>query len=176
MAGHSRWTQIKHKKSQDDARRSQLFAKLSQEIEAAARAGGADPSTNPHLASLIVEARKIQFPKENVASALVRAAKHAESVAGPTFWLEAYAPGGIAMLIEIDSGFKESVLPQLKQVLEEQGGKMARAGEVRWRFDANLNPNHTISASREASTGLKQCLRALQALDGVRTIVHNAAQ
>ena len=56
MAGHSKWANIKHRKGRQDAARGKLFAKLAKGIEAAARAGGGDPSMNAALNTAVAKA------------------------------------------------------------------------------------------------------------------------
>lgn len=174
MSGHSRWSQIKHKKSAADAKRSQLFAKLSREIEAAARGLGADPNANPRLASLIAEARKVQFPKEKIEAVLSRTRGQAEGEKD-LFWTEAYGPEGIALIIGIYQRGKEATLQKIKQILAASGGKLANPGEVRWQFKEDLAPLRSITPSPDAKIKAQECIAGLKALDGISRIVHNAA-
>ena len=46
MSGHSKWSTIKHKKGAADAKRGQLFTKLSKAIIVTTKEGGADPTAN----------------------------------------------------------------------------------------------------------------------------------
>ena len=50
MSGHSKWSSIKHKKGAADAKRGQLFSKLSRAIIVAAKEGGPDPARQPRAA------------------------------------------------------------------------------------------------------------------------------
>ena len=50
MSGHSKWSSIKHKKGAADAKRGQLFTKLTRALIVAAREGGPDPAANLALA------------------------------------------------------------------------------------------------------------------------------
>ena len=49
MSGHSKWANIKNQKGAADARRGQLFTKISREIILAVREHGSDPAGNPRL-------------------------------------------------------------------------------------------------------------------------------
>ena len=51
MAGHSKWSKVKHIKAVVDVRRGKLFSKFAKEITVAARLGGGDPDGNPRLRS-----------------------------------------------------------------------------------------------------------------------------
>ena len=42
MAGHSKWKNIQHRKSAQDAKRGKIFTKLIKELTVAARMGGGD--------------------------------------------------------------------------------------------------------------------------------------
>ncbi|MCX5718984.1 MAG: YebC/PmpR family DNA-binding transcriptional regulator, partial [Nitrospirae bacterium] len=53
MSGHSKWAQIKHKKSQVDAKKGKVFSKIAKEITVAARLGGGDLTGNPRLRTAI---------------------------------------------------------------------------------------------------------------------------
>src|ERR1700744_1136702 len=101
MAGHSKWSKVKHIKGPLDLKRGQLFSKLAKEITVAARMGGGDPGGNPRLRSAILAARAQSMPNDNIDRAIKRgtgegvdAANYEETV------YEAYAPGGVALIIE----------------------------------------------------------------------------
>ena len=64
MSGHSKWSTIKRAKEGKDAKRSNLFTKLSKNIAVAAR-GGADPEMNFKLRMAIDKARSLSMPKDN---------------------------------------------------------------------------------------------------------------
>ena len=72
MSGHSKWSSIKHKKGAADAKRGQLFSKLTRAIIVAARDGGPDPDANATLATAIQKARDNSMPKENIERAIAR--------------------------------------------------------------------------------------------------------
>lgn len=70
MSGHSKWATIKRKKGAADAKRGQLFSKLSRAITVAAREGGGDPASNAALATAIEKARANSMPKDNIERAV----------------------------------------------------------------------------------------------------------
>src|SRR3990167_1904563 len=98
MSGHSKWSQIKHKKGISDQKRGQLFSKLAKKISIVAREG-ADPASNYKLQSVIDEARTANMPKENIDRAIKRASEK-EAAALNEFVIQAMGQGGIAMVIE----------------------------------------------------------------------------
>src|SRR5207244_12298770 len=99
MAGHSKWSKVKRFKGAIDAKRGQIFSKLSKEISIAAKSGGGDPDGNPRLRSAIMAARSASMPNDNVESAIKRGngeGKDAQHFAEITF--DGYAHGGVAVL------------------------------------------------------------------------------
>src|SRR3989338_9304496 len=99
MSGHSKWAQIKHKKAATDAKRGNLFGKLSRAITIAAK-DGADPTVNIKLRLAIERARSFNLPTDNVERAVAKTAgdKNVSDLVSVLY--EAYAPGGAALLIE----------------------------------------------------------------------------
>ncbi len=72
MSGHSKWSSIKHKKGAADAKRGQLFSKLSRAIIVAAKEGGPDPDGNLALQNAIEKARSYSMPKDNIERAIAK--------------------------------------------------------------------------------------------------------
>src|SRR5918912_875403 len=101
MSGHSKWSSIKHKKGAADAKRGQLFSKLSRAIIVAAKEGGADPDSNATLAAAIQKARDNSMPKDNIERAIQRGAGGAEGDAYEAMTYEGYGPGGVAIICSI---------------------------------------------------------------------------
>ncbi len=135
MSGHSHFKTIMHKKGAEDKKRGQIFSKLSRLISVAAREG-ADPEMNPKLKQALEEAKKFRLPKDNIEKAikrgtgeLKREAKLEEVV------FEAYGPGGIALIIEGITDNKNRTLAEVKQILNQNNGKLAGEGSVKWLFE-----------------------------------------
>ena len=70
MAGHNKWSKVKHIKARVDARKGKVFSRFSQEISIAARDGGGDPDLNPRLRTAIDGAKSQSMPKENIERAI----------------------------------------------------------------------------------------------------------
>ena len=66
MSGHSKWATIKRKKGATDAKRGQVFTKITREITVAAKEGGGDPDTNFRLRLAVQKAREENMPADNV--------------------------------------------------------------------------------------------------------------
>src|SRR3989344_5143042 len=95
MSGHSRWSQIKHKKSLTDQKRGQLFSRLSKAITLAARKG-ADPKTNTALANAIDQARTMNMPNDNIERAIKKVSEK-DGAQLEEIVIEAIGPGGVAL-------------------------------------------------------------------------------
>lgn len=72
MAGHSKWSKVKHIKGVLDVKRGKIFSKLSKEITVAARMGGGDVSMNPRLRGTVLAARAQNVPNDNIDRAIKR--------------------------------------------------------------------------------------------------------
>lgn len=136
MAGHSKWATTKHKKAVIDAKRAKSFAKLIKVIEVAARAGGPDPDGNPALADAISKAKKTSVPNDNIDRAVKRGAGiGGEAVSYDQIMYEAYAPGGVAMLIECLTDNKNRAAAETRLAISRSGGNMADPGSVAFNFE-----------------------------------------
>lgn len=135
MSGHSKWAQIKHKKSLTDAKKGQLFSKLVREIMLAARDGGPKPEINFRLRQAIERARSQGLPKDNIERTINRAAGAKEGATLQEFLYEATAPDGIAILIEGITDNKNRTLAEIKHLLGEHGAKLAKPGSLVWGFE-----------------------------------------
>lgn len=134
MAGHSKWAQIKHKKGLSDTKRGQLFSKLVREITIAARSGGASPDTNSRLRAAIERARAEGLPKDNVERALGRVTGEGEGATLQEFLLEATAPGGVSVIIEVITDNKNRTINEIRHLLSQYDGRLADPGSVAWNF------------------------------------------
>ena len=132
MSGHSKWATTKRQKAIVDAKRGAAFTKIGNQIAIAARAG-ADPTMNPSLAMVLEKARKANMPKANIERAIARAAdKNAAALIEETY--EAYGPAGIGLIIEIATDNKNRTMPEVRNALSKNGGRMADPGSVMFQF------------------------------------------
>ena len=134
MSGHSKWATIKHKKGAADAKRGQMFTKLIKEISIAARMGGGDPDTNARLRTAILKARAANMPKDNIDRAIKKGTGELEGSSYEELVYEAYAPGGIAILIEVLTDNKNRAAAEVRNILTRGGGSLATANAVMRQF------------------------------------------
>ncbi|MDR1955530.1 MAG: YebC/PmpR family DNA-binding transcriptional regulator [Treponema sp.] len=130
MSGHSKWATIKHKKGAADAKRGQMFTKLIKEISIAARMGGGDIEGNPRLRTAVLKARGANMPKDNIDRAIKKGTGELEGVNYEELVYEAYAPGGVAIFIEVLTDNKNRAAADIRNILTRAGGQLATAGSV----------------------------------------------
>jgi len=135
MAGHNKWSQIKHKKAKEDAKRGQAFTKIIKEITVAAREGGGDPAGNARLRSLLEKAREINMPIENAQRAVKRGTGELPGAVYEECLYEGYGPNGIAVLIEVLTDNRNRAVAELRHIFVKNSSNLAEEGAVSWMFE-----------------------------------------
>ena len=134
MSGHSKWATIKHKKGALDAKRGKIFTRLIKEISIAAKNGGGDPDSNPRLRTAIAAAKAENMPADNIKRAVQRGTGELPGATYEEFSLEGYGPGGVALLVDINTDNRNRTVSEIRHVFGKNGGNMAEAGAVSWMF------------------------------------------
>jgi len=134
MSGHSKWATIKHKKGALDAKRGKIFTRLIKEISIAAKNGGGDPDSNPRLRGAIVAAKAENMPADNIKRAVQRGTGELPGATYEEFALKGYGPGGVAILLDINTDNRNRTVSEIRHVFGKNGGNMADAGAVSWMF------------------------------------------
>ncbi len=135
MSGHSKWASIKHQKAVTDARRGQLFTKITREIIVAVRNGGPSTDSNFSLRLAIQRARDASMPMDNIERAVKRASGGAEGASLIEMVLEGYGPGGGAIMVEALSDNRNRTLQGVRHLFDRSGGNLGDTGSVAWIFD-----------------------------------------
>ncbi|HEX4930823.1 MAG TPA: YebC/PmpR family DNA-binding transcriptional regulator [Gaiellaceae bacterium] len=136
MSGHSKWSTIKHKKGAADAKRGQLFTKLSKAIIVAAKEGGADPAANLSLQNAIEKAKSYSMPKDTIERAIARGAgTDADAAAYETIVYEGYGPDGVAVLVEALTDNRNRTASDVRHTFTKNGGNLGTTGAVAWLFE-----------------------------------------
>lgn len=136
MSGHSKWAQIKRQKGVNDNKRGQAFTKLANAITLAVRQGGGvtDPASNFKLRLMVEKARSINMPKDNIERAIARASgKQANEMESVVY--EGFAPGGVGIIVEATTDNKMRTGPEIKNIIEKNGGTVAAQGAVSYQFE-----------------------------------------
>ena len=135
MAGHSKWANIKHRKSAVDAKRSKIWSKLSKAIIVAAKMGGPDPDGNARLRNAIADAKAASVPKDNIARAIKKGSGETDGDNYEELIYEGYAADGVAVMCDILTDNRNRTSPEVKKLFEKHGGKMGTTGCVAFMFD-----------------------------------------
>jgi YebC/PmpR family DNA-binding regulatory protein len=136
VSGHSKWHSIRRQKGAVDAKRGQLFSKLTRAIIVAAREGGADPDGNASLATAIQKARDASMPKDNIERAIARGAGTAtEGEVFETVTYEGYGPEGVAVFVEALTDNRNRTAADVRHVFAKHEGNLGTSGAVAWLFE-----------------------------------------
>jgi len=152
MSGHSHSKTIRHAKNISDQKKGQMFSKLARLISVAVKEGGPNPETNSKLRLAFEMAKEINMPKDNVERAIKRGSGETVEEKLEEVLFEAYGPGGIAIIIEGITDNKNRTLGEIKQVLNQNNGKLVGEGSVKWMFERKgcltINAQFLISNSQ----------------------------
>jgi YebC/PmpR family DNA-binding regulatory protein len=136
LSGHSKWASIKRKKGATDAKRGQLFSKLTRAIIVAARDGGPDPAANLALQNAIEKARENAMPKDNIERAIAKGSgTGADAAAYETVTYEGYGPGGVALYLEALTDNRNRTAADVRAAFTKSDGNLGESGSVAWLFE-----------------------------------------
>ena len=136
MSGHSKWHSIRHKKGAVDAKRGQLFSKLTRAIIVAAKEGGPDPGGNLALQNAIEKARSYSMPKDNIERAIARGAGTGDAAeAYEHVSYEGYGPNGVAIFVEALTDNRNRTASDVRHIFAKNDGNLGASGAVAWLFE-----------------------------------------
>jgi YebC/PmpR family DNA-binding regulatory protein len=177
MAGHSQFSNRKHKKEAQDSKRGKAFTKLSQQITIAAKQGGPDIATNSSLRVAVSNAKDANMPKDKIAKAIAKS----EGTAGGYIDVkyEFYGPGGVAVLALCSTDNKNRTAAEVKAALNKYDIPLAAEGSAGYIFPnatsgVEVEPTFKVDLSQEDKDRLNAILSDLEELDDLDTILHNA--
>ena len=160
MSGHSKWHNRIHRKSRQDAKRGAVFSKMGKEILIAARTGGGDPVANQRLKLAIERAREAGVPAENIRRAIERGSGADDGTRYEELTYEGYGPGGVAVLVEIQTDNRNRTAGDIRHIFSRNGGNLGESGCVAWMFEKK-----GILVLDRAETGLTEEAALELALD-----------
>lgn len=134
MAGHSKWANIKHRKAAQDAKRGKIFTRLIREITISARLGGGDPADNPRLRTAVDKAFDANMTKDTIERAVKRGAGSDEEGNLDELTYEGYAPGGVAVLVEVMTDNRNRTVAEVRHAFSKHGGNLGTDGSVAYLF------------------------------------------
>jgi len=135
MAGHSKWSNIKHRKGAQDKKRGKIFMKLAKDLYVAAKEGGGDPETNPQLRLTIDKAKANNVPNENIERAINKATGNLDGANYEEMTYEGYGPGGVAVMAEVLTDNKNRTASEVRHAFNKNGGNLGENGCVSFMFD-----------------------------------------
>lgn len=135
MAGHNKWSSIKHKKAKTDAQKGKAFSKVAREIVMAVKIGGEDQDMNPRLRLALQKAKEANMPNDNIKRAIQKGAGSGSESDLEENVYEAYAPNGVALIITTLTDNKNRTIANIKAIINKGGGNMATPGAVSYMFD-----------------------------------------
>jgi YebC/PmpR family DNA-binding regulatory protein len=135
MAGHSQFKNIMHRKGAQDKKRAKLFAKLSREIEVAARMGMPDPAQNPRLRSAVVAARSANMPKDRIERAISKASGADDGTVYEEIRYEGYGPHGVALIVDALTDNRNRTASEVRSAFSKFGGNLGETNSVAFMFD-----------------------------------------
>ena len=182
MSGHSKWSQIKRKKAVTDAKKGQVFSKLSKIIELAAKKGS-DPKTNLALKAAIDQAKMVNMPVANIERAIQKGSGQLEGSSGlEEVVYEVYGSGGVALLIIGVTSNKNRTVAEVKHILAKHGANLSGAGSVKWLFDSKHEageiiwlPKQTIELGATDEKKLEELMEELDENEDVSEVFTNSS-
>lgn len=180
MSGHSKWSQIKHKKALTDAKKGLLFSKMVREITVAAREGGKNPGSNTRLRSALERARSTGLPKENVERAIERSSGGGEGATLQEFLYEAAAAGNVMILVDGITDNRNRTSAEIKQALTGYGAKLVPQNSFLWNFNKewtaagkSYTPKSSVDITPEEKEKLTRLLDELDEHADVQGVYTN---
>jgi YebC/PmpR family DNA-binding regulatory protein len=134
MAGHSKWANIQHRKSSQDAKRGKLFTRLIREITVSARHGGPDPSGNPRLRAAVDNALSNNMSRDTVERAIKRGTGETDGANVEEVRYEGYGPGGVAVMVECMTDNRNRTVAEVRHAFSRCGGNLGTDGSVAFLF------------------------------------------
>jgi YebC/PmpR family DNA-binding regulatory protein len=134
VAGHSKWANIQHRKGRQDEKRGKIWTRIIREITVAARAGGADLSTNPRLRLAVDRAKAANMPADRVKYNIDKATGSVEGITYEEIRYEGYGIGGAAIIVDTMTDNKVRTVAEVRHAFSKYGGNMGTEGSVAFQF------------------------------------------
>lgn len=175
MAGHNKWSKVKHKKAATDAVKSKIFSKHSALIAMESRKASGDTNA-PGLAAAIERAKKDSMPKDNIERAVAKGAG-ATGGAIDEVMFEGYGPGGVALLIQAVTDNNNRTAADVRSVFAKAGLEMGTPGSAAWAFsktDAGYSPITPMELDDATGEKLAEFIEKLEDIDDVTDVYSGA--
>ncbi len=150
MAGHSKWSNIKHRKARQDAKRAKVWTKLIREITVAARLGDGEPADNPRLRAAVDKGLGANMPRDTIDRAIARGAGGQDGSDVEELTYEGYAAGGVAVLVEVMTDNRNRTVAEVRHAFSKYGGNLGTDGSVAYLFNRQGVISFAPGADEEA--------------------------
>ena len=134
MAGHSKWSNIKHKKARQDAIKGKIFTKVIREIVSAAKQGDPDPDKNPRLRAAVEKALSVNMTRDTINRAVDRGAGGGDNENMEEVSYEGYGVGGVAVLVETMTDNLNRTVSEVRHAFTKFDGNLGTSGSVAYLF------------------------------------------
>ena len=134
MSGHSKFSNIKHKKEKADAARGKIFTVIGHEIAIAVKQGGADPTSNSKLRDVIAKARANNMPNDTIEKGIKKAAGNVDAVNFEELVYEGFGPSGVAILVRALTDNKNRTGGNVRSAFTKGNGNLGSQGSVSYMF------------------------------------------
>lgn len=135
MSGHSKWSNIKHKKGKADAEKAKIFTKIGREIALAVKEGGADIDSNSRLKDVVAKAKANNMPNDNITRSIKKASGELGNVNYEEITYEGYAPGGVAVILDAITDNRNRTAGDIRSYFSKCNGTLGSTGSVSYMFD-----------------------------------------
>ena len=134
MSGHSKWSNIKHKKEKTDAQKAKVFTKIGKEITIAVKESGPDPASNSKLRDLIQKAKSNNVPNDNI-ERTIKKAMGSDNSNFEAITYEGYGPSGVAVIVETTTDNRNRTVGNVRSYFSKYHGNLGNSGCVSFMFD-----------------------------------------
>ncbi len=134
MSGHSKWSNIKHRKAEQDNKRGKVFTKIIRELVTAAKIGGGDIASNPRLRTAVDKALACNMTRDTVNRAIQRGVGGDDDSNMETIIYEGYGPNGIAVMVDCLSDNRKRTVSEVRHAFTKTGGNLGTDGSVAYMF------------------------------------------
>lgn len=150
MAGHSKWSNIKHRKAAQDAKRGKIFTKLIREITVAAKTGDPDPNANPRLRAAVDKALSQNMTRDTIDRAIKRGSGAGDTDNLEEIRYEGYGPGGVAVMVDCMTDNRNRTVAEVRHAFTKCGGNLGTDGSVAYLFSKNGLISFPVGCDEEA--------------------------
>ena len=135
MSGHSKFSNIKHKKEKNDAAKGKIFTIIGREIAVAVKEGGPDPDNNGKLREVIAKAKANNMPNDTIDRGIKKAAGNMDAVNYESVTYVGSGPQGTAIIVKALTDNKNRTASNVRNAFTKGGGSVGTQGCVSYMFD-----------------------------------------